>query len=642
MELGNDTNSTVLGCIEHIKLVNEDLEPYETLRLLVPTNDDAVWIPRSRVWDILFTVAISTLALAYLVLGLAALVMIVKKNCLVIPTHTFFAIYFSLAILGLSRAMLFVLDPYGILGFISRPFPGWIIISRFLGSVGFPSLVGSCTLIILTLVKLVNVTSGRQWYERWRYVLVVTATPYVIALTAEALGHINTYTALFSGLICEAFFVIWGLVICSGYLVAGNRLLRKIHKLGKRTRTELNKNERKKGRIKRKIVRITFGTAAAGIFYSLVSAGSVTMLLLLIFSDCMGRDDRRTDSRAWLVIQIITYLAEILLALLLFYSITDVPHLFHFLCKLLPFGQRLCDRPKCPAGHDCDQDVEDPENGTNSMERQENGNLCVQQSGPTVVQGLGNGAVCSTHINGVVGEFASETVEIDFHVQSLRDDVATPLETDEHHLERFTIETGSGSSTDTVGYSQPVTTDTTPVSGSSNGKRSISCTDVALERVGGGRERRRESVDTDIVSRVFSIGGSPPPPPEHSNKKRDRNRKESAPALISRKYYNLHVAPRDLLMQHQLLSSSRGAARGPLEGVPPPPPATHQHHLRHSTSQPSSSVPQEPTQALSVDTHASPSSLPPPPSMLPPPPPHHLNVQRILDAEGTFDRQFSV
>ena len=331
---GGSNQST---CFEHIDALNQDLHPYETLSLLAPI-DETVWSNRTTTWLILFKIAIGVLALPYLALGITSVVLIIKKNSLRISTKTFFAVYLSMAILGFSRAALLILDPYGILGYIRDSFPGWVIISRFMAALGFPSLVGSCSLIILTLVKLVNAHPGKQWYEYWKYVLVLIAIPYAIGLGAECMGHSHTYAALFAGIICEALFVVWGLFICTAYLAAGTRLLKNVRKRHRRaTRTSEFPHQReteiyhrshntRKMAATRKILTITFGTAMAGILYSLISAGVLVLLLLLIFGNCMG-GRRPTNSTIWLAMQFANHLSELLLATLITYSITDVSQL---------------------------------------------------------------------------------------------------------------------------------------------------------------------------------------------------------------------------------------------------------------------------------------------------------------------------
>ena len=342
----NGSNRTAENCVEYVEYFNRDRHPYETLSLLVPTND-VVWTDRSTAWTTLFILMIVLLAIIYATVGIVSVILLVRRDCLRLGTRTFFAVYLSMAILGFSRATLFALDPFGILGFISGWFPGWIVISRFLAAVGFPSLVASCTLIVATLFKLVNAKQEKQWYEKWSYVLPPLAIPYAIALIAEAMGHISTYSAVFSGIVCETFFVFWGLFICISFLCAGTRLLKTLknnhrkvtivsqdqiftdHRLSNTSANQFKMHDRKTKRIARKIIVITYGTATAGVLYSIASAGGVVIVLILIFMDCMGFVNM-TNSALWLGIQFANFVTEIFFAGFILYSVTDISLLLSF------------------------------------------------------------------------------------------------------------------------------------------------------------------------------------------------------------------------------------------------------------------------------------------------------------------------
>ena len=54
------------------------------------------------------------------------------------------------------------------------------------------------------------------------------------------------------------------------------------------------------------------------------------IVLLLVFSDCMG-GNRMTDAASWLGVKFAGYIAEIVLAILILYSVTDVSQLLNFL-----------------------------------------------------------------------------------------------------------------------------------------------------------------------------------------------------------------------------------------------------------------------------------------------------------------------
>ncbi len=365
------SNSSDFGtCQMYKEIITSDKEPYEVLSFLTPLdNYSRVWTERSDEWNLTFCIYTRFLSAVYLVLGIVAVGMIFKKDCARLRAKTFFAVYTTIAILGFSRFLFFALDPYGLVGFIHDRFDRWVIISRVLAAFGFPSLVASYSLMFLTILKIAKASVNRQWYQCWKFVAPITAIPYLIALSAELIGHTVPYPALISVLVCEAFFIFWGITICIVYLFAGTRLLRRIRRQERKTvrvetfhgvhadehgvdigreergrrglrkalaarRAELRnlsqfesqeylRHHSKISKTTRKISIITYATASLGILYSVFTAAYVIILSLLIFNSCLGYSGRG-NSTVWLAIFMTTRTSEIPLALIMLYSITDI------------------------------------------------------------------------------------------------------------------------------------------------------------------------------------------------------------------------------------------------------------------------------------------------------------------------------
>ncbi len=351
------TNSTdILTCEMHKEFIIDDKAPYEILSFLTPL-DNRIWTERSDEWNLAFRVYAGLYAAVYLLIGASAVVMIYKKDCARLKAKTFLAVYTAIAILGFTRCLHLSLDPDGLIGFIHDRFGGWLIISRILSAFGFPSLVASYTLMFLTLVKIANASLKKQWYQYWKYVGPITATPYVIALLAEIVGNTTPYPALITVVVCEAFFTFWGVMVCIVYLFAGVRLLHKIQKQERRTvrvasiqegdaprqaqrresapvlrrqattrefeNQEYARRHSNIHKTTRKISIITYATAILAIAYSVFSAAKLISISIFIFRNCLGYNERG-NSTVWLATMVSTRTAEIPLALVMLYSITDI------------------------------------------------------------------------------------------------------------------------------------------------------------------------------------------------------------------------------------------------------------------------------------------------------------------------------
>jgi len=347
--MSDNTSNTEsrITCDEHRQQIIAGLEPFQILSLAVPMNNTA-WIPRDEVWDIFFLVYVAVISAIFLKLGIASIVLLIKKDCIRLPTKTFFAIYLSLAILSFSRVLFLVLDNFSILGFISEHFPAWFIVSRLLGSLGTPSIVASTTLMIFTMIKIAKAVPGKQWYHYWKFVIPILLTPYIIAFVSEIIGNFSPYPGLLIIAVCEFVFALWGLAMCVAFLIAGNRLLRQLQLREKKTiristvrahskrshdreldarqqfaLREQHRHHIKTRRITRKITIITYVTASITIVYSILSIGGAIKNLLFVYFKCLGLEGRGHPA-TWLTFEISKRINEIVLACILLYSITDI------------------------------------------------------------------------------------------------------------------------------------------------------------------------------------------------------------------------------------------------------------------------------------------------------------------------------
>lgn len=305
---------------------------------LAPVDDEPLWQPRSRLWCLMFVLFTAIYSLFYLKLGIVSLTMFIKRNCARLPTKTFAVIYSCLAVLGFSRLLMLVLDPLGIMGWLMNRFSHWVILSRLLAALGFPSITASYTLVFLTLYKATDPGASRLWLQNWRVVVSIAAVHYAIPLVAEGIANIASYPALISVMACEAFFVLWGVLIGVSYLFAGGRLRRKLKGQCSKTITRsLSRLERRppvglKGEeyrrhykaianTVRKIGLISYGTAILGILYAAARVASLTAILIFLFQDCTNSQGNPV---VWLSIKTATTTLEIPLAFVMLYSVTDV------------------------------------------------------------------------------------------------------------------------------------------------------------------------------------------------------------------------------------------------------------------------------------------------------------------------------
>ena len=338
-------------CVEYIDNITAE-SPYGIYHVLLLINpvDSYVWEERQDVWNYIFILYSSIYSLLFFLLGILSLVLLIKRDCIRLKTKTFFAIYTCIVIFGFSRGFHLAFDPYGVLGWIQQQFPQWTIITRALALLGFPSLTASYTLVFLTLYKSAELGQSRLWHQKWKVVIPLTAGHYTIAIIAEVIANTASYPALASVIVCDAFFTLWGLLVCIVYLFAGHRLLRKINRqFAQSVRISNSFSSEKKRRwwrqrqesqsalqdesyerqsqkisqTVRKIAIITYFTAILTIVYAVINMINLFFTLRFVFVLCFGLNGLGKPIR-WLVLQGVINTIEIPLALLMIYSVTDL------------------------------------------------------------------------------------------------------------------------------------------------------------------------------------------------------------------------------------------------------------------------------------------------------------------------------
>lgn len=335
----------------------------------VPNCITGSWSNITKLWLIGFYLYLTVFALLYLSLAVACVIFLSKRHLAQrFKAKTFIAIDIALAILGFSKVTFFIIDPFGISGYCTHY--SCVVISRLLFAVGFPSLTAAYTLVFLTFWYSARMRLGRSCIQKWRIIIPLCFIHYLVAIIFEFIGAFgNSYYILFLLIACETFFTMWGLMVCCTFLIGGIRLLRSVNtsarqssivsrdivihdeikKNGKIIYTRSHSTMKLKPRKQhkqaiRKVAIITYGAAGLGAIYSLLGVIQLVMVSLQLFGEC--DDSASQNSNLWLALKYISGMIEVLLAILLIYSINDVRPFVIFLKKYIVHCRRVSDEEK--------------------------------------------------------------------------------------------------------------------------------------------------------------------------------------------------------------------------------------------------------------------------------------------------------
>ncbi len=358
LEFSENGSSTVKNCT--VSLTEQDA--ITIVSLLVPSNN-SYWAERTERWYAFFYLLIVIYSVLFLGFAITCLLLLCKRHLAQrFRVRTFIAIDLALAVLGISRFLFLMIDPWGQSGFCKHY--ACIVFSRLLGALGFPSLTASYTLVFLTLWISAHIQLGRSWVQKLKILIPLCCTHYVVALIIEVilLSPIPASEVIVSLVVaCEAFFSLWGFMVCFMFFVAGFRLLNTLKKTDRKssvicrdspnmTRADLierskfnQKNEanlRKRSlttmklkekvishqkRALRKVTLITYITVVLGMLYSTLSIANLFLVILGLFDGCPGEIKGGVmRPEVWLFIRYIFFTIEFSMGVLLTYSINDL------------------------------------------------------------------------------------------------------------------------------------------------------------------------------------------------------------------------------------------------------------------------------------------------------------------------------
>ena len=308
----------------------------------------------SPVWKGFLHFSSGLFALLFLSFAIVCIFLLIRRHKIDrFMIKTTLAVLITLSILGFSRAALSIIVSValdGKCGGGQGPL-ACLILMRFSDALGFPSLTASYTLVFLTLVLASKIRIGPECLQKPRLLIPLALVHYVVAIVFEIVGLVSPGPAYITLVVCEAFYTLWGIFVCVAYMVIGIRLIKQIRhairttslvvrrkqkqrfSIGKRNtnRSEVTKLTREvkihHQRALRKVTCITYFAAAFGIVYSLINVARLVFNVFVINSYCevLSSEDAAGQSPiSWLVLTNVSRALELLLGILLAYSVTDI------------------------------------------------------------------------------------------------------------------------------------------------------------------------------------------------------------------------------------------------------------------------------------------------------------------------------
>lgn len=215
------------------------------------------------------------------------------------------AINSLLLILGVTRALYLLIDPYeskqnGI------KMPKWF--AQFLFNVAFPCLTSSFGLIFLVFLRVAKLQLVPERLKNARYLVGIILFHFAIVLVADIAAAIDYSNVHILFIICQLFFIIWGLLLSATFIYSGLKVIYRAKNVEKQLETQRAANTSK-------VAKVTIGTSCLGV------AISVLQLYSLVDVYRFYSDFADPPPWSWWSFQTCSRLLEVAMACTIAYSV---------------------------------------------------------------------------------------------------------------------------------------------------------------------------------------------------------------------------------------------------------------------------------------------------------------------------------
>lgn len=348
----------------------------ELLQLSYPNKDNTFgnWGHLNTGWLIAFYIHIVIFSAAFFVLATTSLLVLIQRD--LFPgrkvlkelnhktVYTLACINVLLIILGYSKFLFLILDPYFVSGYLNCEYCHipWSLME----SLSLPSLTIAYTMEFVTLWLCIQIVQ-ESVFKRCQFVVPFTFLNYVIAIVVQIIANFFVYPAIIAIIACTIYFICFGIILCLVYIFTAWRVLGTIKKAARRatfngisssiwkecppdgdsnnksvkdtvttTKKLSNCTFREKYTPTQKsailkISKICYGTALLGLLLSVVQIVLLVILSRVLLTDCISKS--HPDKNLWLVFQYLREIIELALGFVLLYCTADFKMLLKWMKK---------------------------------------------------------------------------------------------------------------------------------------------------------------------------------------------------------------------------------------------------------------------------------------------------------------------
>ena len=324
----------------------------ELLHLSYPNRDNTFenWGQLNTGWLVAFYIQMVVFCIAYFLLGTTSLLVLIQRDFLgrgVLKeinhniVYTLACINVLLVILGYSKFLFFILDPYHISNYLNCEYCHipWSVME----SLSLPSITVAFTMEFFTLWSCVKIVR-ESVFDKCRFVVPFTFLNYMIVIVVQIIANLYVYPAIIAIIACTIYFICFGIIVCLTYILTAWWVLKIIDRVARRCTINLSSTQISKPRQPpvyrekftplqkraiRKISNICYGTAFLGLLLSVTQVILLVMLARVLLTDCIS--STYADKNLWLVFFYLSETIKLAMGVLLLYCTADFAKLWEWM-----------------------------------------------------------------------------------------------------------------------------------------------------------------------------------------------------------------------------------------------------------------------------------------------------------------------
>lgn len=266
------------------------------------------WKVAKDLWGIAWEIHWISLGVMFAVLAVSSIISLLRSSKKKLGRKPYsISINILLLLLGITRAVYLLVDPYGSRQMLPRWFAGLIF------NLSFPCLTSAFCLIFYVFLGVAKFQLVSKRLQNAGVITALILLHFIVVLAAVVCVIFVPEIAVEVYIICHLFFMVWGLILSASFIYCGLKVIRKVKTLARQLQHHSQSSISK-------IAKVTLVTSTLGLACSILHVYSLFVLYRFFRSN-----EERPEPWMWWIFQTCFRWIEIAMACTISYCIMQPP-----------------------------------------------------------------------------------------------------------------------------------------------------------------------------------------------------------------------------------------------------------------------------------------------------------------------------